>query len=253
MSICPRTDGFSFCETTTRGEWLAFGEVSYNATNALSELIATVKGAMAACNLHPGAYGETELVVNTSRFEWIPQHLFDAANTRSYLETLGTMPPASAIYVDLNDTLNAYVVFTADSTMVSAFKIAMPSIKVRCQHSKMVNNQIVEKSPQATMLINVGDGMSDYATFSNRKLQMSNSFTCGNFDETLYYALNIAKQFSLDEQSLKVLICGDVNRQRYGMLCNFFHNVELYTGRPLRLAEPALRSVPAYRYALMLS
>lgn len=254
LSICPRSNGFSFSETTTRGEWLAFGDVSYDATNALSEMIATIKGALAACNIQPGGYGESELIVSTSRFEWIPEHLYDASKNHTYLETLGTMPVGMAVYADLNDTLNAYLVFTADSTLVSAFKIALPAIKIRCQHSKMVNPYIIEASGlNSALLIHVGDGMTDFATYSNRKLQISNTFPCQNFDETMYYALNITKQFNLAEQGVKVLLCGDVDRQRYAMMKNFFQDVTLYAGRPLKLSLPELQTVPAYQYALILS
>ena len=72
-------------------------------------------------------------------------------------------------------------------------------------------------------------------------------------DETLYHAVNINKQLRLDDVQLNVALCGDVNRESFGRVREFFNNVMLYTGSNLKLPTEEMRRAPIYRYALILS
>lgn len=146
------------------------------------------------------------------------------------------------------------MVFAIDSNLVSAFRIALPGLKVRSQHSKMVNNDTIDASQmKSLMVINMRGAETDFAVFVNRKLQLSNTFDCANLDETLYHAVNINKQLRLDDLQLNVALCGDVNRESFGRVREFFNNVMLYTGSNLQLPTEEMRRAPIYRYALILS
>lgn len=255
LSICQQTNGFSFSVCSSRDELLAFGEVECDVVGgSLADKVSVIKAALQEAHVTPGSYGQAELIVAASRFEWIPDHLYDGAQNRAYLENLGTIPVGMSVYADFNETLNAYLVFAADSSVVTPFQIALPGLKVRCQHSKMVNTSLVERTGvKPLLLIHVAEGQSDFAVFCNRKLQISNSFPCENFNETLFQALNLTHQFNMEEDTMTVMLCGDVDRSRYAEACHFFKDVQLYTGQPLKLTRPEMQHIPTYRHAILLS
>ncbi len=254
LSICLASNGFSFSISTIHDELLAFGEVECNTAAPMSELIADIKGIMAEAHIQPFGLKEKELVIYSQQFVWVPQHLYDEKKQREYLEALCTIATGCSVNVDYNDAIKAYMVFSADNNIVSAFKIAVPGLKVRCQHSKMANPTLLESSDMKSVLfMNIRFGMTDFAVFCNKKLQISNTFSCANWDETLYHALNLTKQFHLEDATMLTAVCGDVDRERFASLRNYFPNVALYTGRQLALTVPEMQHIPTYRHALILS
>ena len=254
LSICLASNGFSFSISTIHDELLAFGEVECNTAAPMSELIADIKGVMAEKRIQPFGLKEKELVLYSQQFVWVPQHLYDEKKQREYLEALCTVATGCSVNVDYNDAIKAYLVFSADNNIVSAFKIAVPGLKVRCQHSEMANpTLLVSIDMKSVLFMNVRPEETDFAVFCNKKLQISNTFSCENWDETLYHALNLTKQFHLEDAAMLTAVCGDVDRERFASLRSYFPNVALYTGRQLALTVPEMQHIPAYRHALILS
>ena len=254
LSICLTSNGFSFSLCSVDDELLAFGDVQCPTAVSMSELLSTVKSAFAEMKIQPYGMKETELVVFSRQFVWVPQHLYDEKRQRTYLEALCKVETGCGVFCDFNEAIKAYLIFSADNNQVSAFKIACPGLKVRCQHSKMANQTVIESSDlKSVLLMNVRPGVTDYAVFCNKKLQISNSFDCVNFDETMYHALNLTKQFHLEDALMTAAVCGDVTREDYARMRPFFPNVVLYTGRPLTLTVPEMQHVPLYRHAMIMS
>lgn len=254
LSICLSSNGFSFSVTTIHDELIAFGVVECNTATSMSEMIANIKGALSEAKIQPFGLKEKELIVFSRQFVWVPQHLYDEKKERSYLEALCTIDAGCTVISDYNEAIKAHIVFSADNSLVSAFKIAIPGLKVRCQHCKMVNATTLENSDlKSVLLINVREGAADYAVFCNKKLQISNTFDCVNFDEALYHALNLTKQFHLEDAMMVAAVCGNIDREHFKRLREYLPNVALYTGRPLTLTVPEMQHIPAYRHALILS
>lgn len=254
LSICLSSNGFSFSLTTLGDELLAFGDVSCDLNVAMSELMPVVKSVFAEADIATYGLKETELVVNSRHFVWVPEHLYDDTKQRSYLDALSKLANGHAVYSDFNDDIKAYMVFSAPSPLVSAFKIVLPGLKVRCQHEKMVSKTLLESSDlRSVLLVNQREGETDFAVLCNKKLQLSNTFDCANFDETLFHAVNLTKQFHLEDALMTTALCGDIDREQFARARQFFPNVALYTGRPLTLLHPEMQHLPLYRYALMLS
>ena len=254
LSICLTSNGFSFSITTVHDDLLAIGDVACNLDVAMSDLMTSVKNVFADSGIATYGLKEAELVVDSSRFVWVPQSLYDEKQQRTYLDAVCKIENGQGVYVDYNDAIKAYIVFSAPSALVSAFKIAIPGLKVRCQHDKMVNAIMVGHSDlKSLLLINLRDKESDYAVFCNKKLQLSNTFRCESYDDAIYHALNLTKQLHLEEAPLTTAVCGAIDRERFVQLRQFFPNVALYTGRQLTLTEPEMQHVPLYKYALILS
>ncbi len=254
LSICLSTNGFSFSIKSTSDELLAIGDVACKTDTQMAELLTDVRNAFAEMHIQPFGLKNVELIIPSSQFVWIPQHLYDETRKNSYLESLCTIPSGYGVYSEYNDTIKAHLVYSANNSTVSAFKIALPGLQLHCQHFKMVNQTLVDMSDLCSVLmINVRAGESDFAVFCNKKLQLSNTFKCENIDETAYHALNITKQFRLEDAPLSVVLCGEIDRNSYSKLRPFFQNVSLYTGSNLRFSVPEMQHVATYRYALTLS
>lgn len=254
LSICLTSNGFSFSVTDILDELLSLGTVQCKTDAPMPQLLADIKGALAEAGIQSYGLKEAELVVVSRQFVWIPQHLYDATKERTYLDTLCKVKQGYGVFSDHNDLIKANIVFSADNNIVSAFRIAVPGIRIRCQHSKMVNATLLEQSDQRSlMLINLRDGESDFAIFGNKKLEISNTYDCVNFDETMYYALNLTRQFHLEDARLLVAVCGEADRERFAILGNYFPSLALYTGRPLTLPVAEMQHIHTYRHALILS
>lgn len=254
LSICLTPNGFSFSLTDILDELLAIGQVVCNLKAPIADLLADIKGFLNEVHIHPYGLKESELVTISRQFVWIPQHLYDETKERTYLDTLCKLQPTASVHTDHNDEIKANVVFSADSSIVSAFKIILPGIKIRCQHSKLVNSTALENSSQKSlMFVNMRGNETDFAVFCNKKLLLSNTFTCRNLDESVYYTLSLAKQLHLEEARLTVALCGDIDRDIYATMRRYFDSVALYNGRPLTLTVPEMQHIHTYQYALVLS
>lgn len=251
LSICLTSNGFSFSLCSDNDTLLAVGEAQCNMNAPMSELMGNIKGVFAEAGIQPYGLRQTELVVPSRQFVWIPQHLYDANKERQYIESLCDVEKGYALFSNANDAVGAQIVFTADANIVSAFKIAIPGLLVTCQHCKMANATIMAQSDlKSVLMMNLRHDVTDFAVFCNKKLQLSNSFDCANIEETLYYAMNLTKQFHLEDAKLTCAVCGDVDREKFAFIRRFFPDTVLFTGKPMTLSVPEMQHTPLYRFAL---
>lgn len=254
LSICITSNGFSFSLCDADDSLLAIGDVECDLHAAMSDLIVAIRDVFAQAGIQPYGLHESLLVMPTRQFVWIPQHLYDSAKDREYIEALCKVEKGFGIYSYFSSAINAQIVFTADNNIVSAFKIAIPGLTVSCQHERMVNTTLLSYSDlKSVLLMNMRQGVTDFAVFCNKKLQISTSFDCANTDESLYHALNITKQFRLEDAKMICAVCGDVDRPKFAAIRRFFPDVVLYNGKQLSLTEPEMQHTPLYRFALTLS
>jgi hypothetical protein len=253
LSICLSSNGFSF-SMLHADQLLMLCDVSCDMKASMATMMSTIKEVFNEVGLIPYALKEVELVVPSSQFVWVPRHLFDEQSQRDYIEALSKVPSGYGVFSYLNLAVGAYMVFTADNSLVSAFKICIPGLKVRCQHDKLVSATMLENSDMKSMLlVNIREGKSDFEVVCNKKLQFSNTFDCGNVNETLYHALNITKQFHLEDAAMTVAVCGNVDRESFALMRNYFADMVLYNGASLSLTEPEMQHIHLYKYAMILS
>lgn len=253
LSICLKADGFSFSVVSNQEELLCIGSVDCNA-HSMSEWTSVIKEVFNAYNLPLFGYNSTRLIIETQQFTWIPDHLYDAANDRKYLDMVCKIKTGQAIYSEHNEAIGAHVIFAADNTAVSAFKITIPRIAISCQHSAFASKYLLQRSDlKSLMLINIHNDVADFAVFCNKKLQLSNSYPCSNIEEVCYYGLNVVKQLKLEEASFETLVGGNIDRPHFEFLAKFFPQADIYDGRPLQMANPEMHLVKRYRYPEILS
>lgn len=252
MSICLCADGFSFAIITDAGLLHTFGSVQLQAEESLSETANVIKCYFLGHNMQPYDFKEMELVVRTSHSVWIPDHLYSDDKDSQYLSLLESLRMGTSLFKDHNTLINAHLVFTADHPLITAFRIALPSIKVRCQHSKFVNDVLLS-SHSPVVVMNVCDQEADFNVCREGQLLLSNTYTCANNEELLYRALCVMKELNLETPDMELRICGDVDRGTYAALVNYFPNVSLYCGRPLSFENPVFQQLHTYHDAVILS
>lgn len=252
LSICLKADGFSCAEISVKGELLSVGEVRFDGQPSMAEGIMMVKQALTDLHVSPMGLNAAQLVVNSDLFVWVPDSLYEMGKDRNYLAAVCDIPMGMSIFSEHNEAVQAHAVFAFDNTWISAFRIAVPGIKVRCQHSAFANAESLKGSDlKSVILVQVRNGKSDYMVLCNKKLQLSNTYATSCFDETIYHALNVTKQLRLSEADMALWLCGDVDRQQFASMARFFPAVDLYKGRPLKL-EGEMAKVFLHKYAVAL-
>lgn len=254
LSICLSSNGFSFSVTDVYDELLSLCDVECNMGSSIGELLSDIRGILSDTRIQTFGLKDSELTLMSNQFVWVPQHLYEPEKKKEYLDVMCKVPAGYGVYEDYNDRIKAHIVFSGADNCVSAFKIAIPGIHIRCQHSKMVNATVLDASDgQTMMLVNLRAGETDFAIIGNRKLQISSTYNCVNFDETMFYALNLTRQLHLEDARMTVGVCGDVDRDRFALMRSYFPNSALYTGRALTLTMPEMQHIHTYRYSLILS
>lgn len=253
LSICLRTNGFSFSIATVGQELLTLGEAEFDFHRPISQLPQAVKGLFDSADIPTFGYKEARLVVPSECFVWVPEHLYDAARDLQYLKMVANVDIGMGVYHARSGRMKSYMVFTAPADVVTAFKVAMPGIDVVCQHSVLVNETMLQRSAQhPVVLMHVRDGVGDYEAFFNNQLLLSNSFAAKGDGELLYHALEVMKTLHLETPDMELAICGEVGREIYALLQHYFPNVTLYTGRPFTYTNPEFQTLHSYRHTLLL-
>lgn len=254
ISICLETNGYSFSITSVHDDLLSFGVVAFDGNPGMTEAVNMVRSVWSEHNITPMDFGSKELVVVSSQAVLVPDELYEPDNDRRYLDPLVKMPFGMAAFSDSLDVLKAKAVFAADTNLVAAFKIVMPGLKVRCQYSKLVNQDLMDRSKMRNlMVLYLRQSALDAVVYCNRKLLLANSYPCNNIKDVTFQSVDLMKQLKLDESQLDVLICGAVDPESYGEIRQFFPKVDLYCGRTLSKSTEELQHLHTYRHVLVLS
>lgn len=251
LSICLRSNGFSFSITTKKGLLLTFGEVVHEGASDMMTLSADIKFFFETQNIQPFSFDYVELIVTSDISTWIPDELYSGELKSDYLNLLGfTVPLGSMVYEDIT-TMGAHCLFVAESEIVTSFKIAIPGITIRSQFSKFSEVEMA-KSNHPSILMYVRGGKVDIVAYSNAQLLLSNTFDVANVNELLSKGLDVMHQLQIESPSTTLYLSGDVGRDTYKALCNYFPQVKLYGGRQFQFGNPSFQHLHSYQYVLNL-
>ena len=254
LSICLQPDGFSFSLLSGKRQLLALEESlplpSGGAKALASDLLARLERQY---SVSPLGLDGMRLVVPAGRFAWMPAHLFEPQRCRQYLDFVGASDASQGVAHILNKAMNAYMVFSVDNAVVTAFKVAFPGIDVHCPHSLLVTQALLDDSAaRPLMLLHLSHGRADIEAFYSRRLLLSNSFSVANPDEALYFAIDIMKRLHMETPDMEMRLCGEVDRAVYARYQRYFPNVTLHVGAPVAAHSPTDTVVPTYKYPLLL-
>lgn len=254
LSICLRSNGFSFSLTTVDDLLLTFGLAQFDLSRSFSEMAQSLKEFFSQNNIPTFGLKQVRLIVPTEHCVWIPNHLYDSVRDRQYLRMIANPNPGLGVYHIAVPHLKSYIVYTAPTTVVTAFKLAIPGIDVHCQHSVLTNPELIQNSLQhPIVLMHVRENIGDFEVVYNGQLLLSNSFNYSSEDELIYHAIDIMKQLHVETPDMHLCICGIVGREIFGKLQHYFPNVSLYTGRSISFLNPEFQTLPTYQHAMLLS
>ena len=253
LSICLRSNGFSFSVVSTDDTLLTFGVVQSQQPLSASQLAQQV---IQTLGEHDAVldYKKMRLVIPSMHFVWIPAHLYDPSHNRQYLATVAPVDHEANICRSYSKSLDSYIVFTAPADIVTAFKIAIPGVDIICQHAVLAEALPVSTyKNHPAILLHLRDNVADIEAFYNGRLLLSASYPAQNNDELLYHAINVMKQLHLETPDMELAICGMVDRDIYSHLQHFFPNVTLFTGKPFTYLNPDFQTLHTYKHTLVLS
>lgn len=250
LSISLKPDGFSFTIFAGNRHLLHYCDVALDTNGSIATISADIKSLFADKKISTFGFKEAELIAVTELSSWLPEHLYERGRERQYLSLVGNTKSGTTCFSDYSELLKSYVVFTADSTAVSAFKITFPGIRIRCQYSKLVVPEFVQQS-DPVMLLNIRHGYCDFVASSGGQLQLSNAYECTSQGDIMYRALNVAKSLGIDNTALTLYLCGDVDKATYDMFIKYFPQVKLYTGHPFTCNNEEFRNIHVYKEVMV--
>lgn len=250
LSICLMADGFSFAVTSTDGMLHTFGLAEGTHASSMTEVMSDVKQFLADAHIRPLAFASSELVVISDESTWVPDELYSSLSNRQYLRLVGG--PAFSVMTCHDEQLASTAVFAANEQTVMAFKVAVPGIVVRHQHAKLA--RLAPCSATHPVLVTYWrKGRVDVAALRGGKYLFGNTLEYGSDDEALFRIVEVVKAFEMETPSTELLLCGDVDRERYARLRPYFPKITLYSGSATRFANPEFKKLHTYRHALILS
>lgn len=259
MSICLTSNGFSFSVVADGAVLLSFGTVDIELRRPLYELTADIKSVFSSCNISTLDMRSMELVLPAESFVWVPAVVYDVAQRRAYLEAVGRVPSDCTVCSVFDSAVDAHLVFAVPDHLLTAFKVALPGIDVCAVPYKLANAGLLQRSSSHPLIVahlsEARDGKEvnvDYMAANNGRMLLSVRRSVSDNRQLLRLSLDIMKQLGIEQADLELLLCGAVDREIYGALCNYFPHVDLYNGQPYSFVNPEFRHLHTYRHVLNL-
>ena len=242
--------------TTASGILLSFGEVSMGLTQSMSALVADLKSLFAELHIYPVEFRRIRLIVSSDCYVWVPSALYDASQQRRYLETVSSLPPMAMVSSVYHEGQDAYLVFTSDATVLTAFKVALPGIECCAQPYALLSQTLTKRSAMHPVMLawlrsnEAGRQTTvDYLVLNNSRLLLSTHRQVDDVQQLLYTSIAVMKRMDVETADMEMLLCGAVDREIFMQLRGYFPHIDLYNGDPLRPMHPELARLHAYKYA----
>ena len=217
----------------------------------MTGVMADVKAFFTSVGIRPLGYGGMQLVVLSDESVWVPDELYSATSNRHYLKLAGST--ALTAMTAPCSQLASTAVFTANESLTMAFKVAFPGMKVVNQHVRMASMGLEQRSTAHPLLLtHWRDHVIDYAAFRDGRYVFGNSISSADDNEALFHTVEVMKSFGLENADTELLMCGDVDRERFALLRPYFPSASLYTGTHTSYLNPEFKTLHTYRNALIL-
>ncbi len=254
LSICLSANGFSFSVISNSDKLLAVGDVACEASKSLGTTMTNIRGALAELKINPTFFAEVELIEPVQKFTLVPEHLYKKGEEKALLQTVCEVENTRSIVVDYSEKMQLYAIFITENPMVQTFKFIAPKLKHRCQHEKLIESSLREKSiTKPVLALNVNGDTFDIAAFAEQQLKMCNTLKSNTKEDAAFALLNTVQQLSIKRENAELHISGNVDKDWYSFLRKYFAKVVLNTGRKLQFENEEFYHLHTYRHALILS
>ena len=251
LSICLRSNGFSFSELTASGVLLTFGEAEGEHSKAMTGVMADVKAFFSSVGIRPLGYASMELIVLSDENVWVPDELYTPSANRQYLKLVGST--AATVMATPCKALASTAVYVASDSLATAFKVALPGLSVVNQHVKLATLGFERRSENHPVLVtHWREGVIDFAAFRDGRYIFGNTVRFASDSEAQFHTVEVLKSFGLENADTEMLMCGEVSRERFALLRPYFPMASLYTGSHTSFLNPAFKTLHTYKNALIL-
>lgn len=251
LSICLRSNGFSFSEVTLSGVLLTFGEAEGVHASSMTGIMADVKAFFASVGIRPLGYASMELIVLSDENVWVPDELYTPSANRQYLKLVGST--AATVMATPCKALASTAVYVASDSLATAFKVALPGLSVVNQHVKLATLGFERRSEKHPVLVTYWrEGVIDFAAFRDGRYIFGNTVRFASDSEAQFHTVEVLKSFGLENADTEMLMCGEVSRERFALLRPYFPMASLYTGSHTSFLNPAFKRLHTYKNALIL-
>lgn len=247
LSISLAADGFSFVEISSRGELLAFGEAAGGHSASMTEATRDIKAFFAEVGVRPMDFRKMELVVDSDECVWVPDEVYTPASNRQYLKLVGGTG-RQVMAVPCREIAST-AVFAADEGLATSFKVALPGLTVVNQHVKMALCAPMSAS-HPVLIARWRGNKVDIAACGDGRYLYGNTIIPTDENTLSYQLVEIARLYGIERPDTELLMCGDVDRERFARFRPYFPKTSLFTGRCTVSGE--FRQVHTYRHALLL-
>lgn len=251
LSICLRPNGFSFSEVSFSNVLLTFGEADGAHGTSMTGVIADLKAFFNSVGISPLGYGSLQLVILSDESTWVPDELYSPTANHQYLKLVGS--EAVSIMTASCPALGSTAVFAASDTLAMAFKISLPGLSVVNQHVRLASIGLEKRSAaHPVLLTHWRDHVIDYAAYRDGRYIFGNTIPCSDDNEALFHTVEVMKSYGLENAGTELLMCGDVDRERFALLRPYFPSASLYNGTHTSYLNPGFKTLHTYKNALIL-
>ena len=199
------------------------------------------------------------LVLDASCYTWIPAALYDSTMQRRYLEAVDTIPPSSMVAAVRNSQADAWLVYAADATLTTAFRVALPGIDCTAQPAALLTEALMTRAASHPLLLAYLSRPSDksgytvdYLAIDGGKMLLSVRRQVSDDRQLLYTSLSVMRQLAIEQPDMEMLLCGAIERDTFMQMRGYFPHLDLWNGIRYRSSNPQLARLHTYRYLLSL-
>ncbi|MCU7693401.1 DUF3822 family protein [Haoranjiania flava] len=216
-------DYVAACTTSSENIIAAFHLYSYKNMDDFAEILYAVKEGFAQAN--------NELPVNVvcqnAYATCIPKEFLQESNDAGFLNKILNVPAGYEMFwSSLNDIEIAYFV---DSKKLQTLKKAFPGIKITHKYSTIIHRIVNTIKADGKLLYAIFyDHTMVLAAFSNRDLQLINTYSFSGEADVVYHLLNAIKQLGFDINDTRLMLSGSIDGDSalYKQIYNFIPHIE---------------------------
>lgn len=160
----------------------------------------------------------------------IPVTLYTEENKTQLSGFCNSRKQDNLVYEDYMQNLNAYGLYFLPMACAAALQRWFPGHQLR--HSGTILIESVLKSIRqnglpADMVLYFQKSTVGILLFKNRQLEYYQTFSCYSADDLMYYLFYVMRQFKLDQQTLKVLCAGEIEKHspQYDYIWSYFRHI----------------------------
>jgi len=233
LSIQVSLNGLSFCILDTIANTLSMSHsLPFKREVSPFDLHREIRQSFRDEGVLDFSFSEVIAIHRNTLFSLVPQPLFDEDQLPNYLKYNAKILASDHLDYDVIEGLesvNVYVPFAnVNNYLYDLFG------EFEFKHSGTVMLETLIKLPSSRQgsicYLHLAESQMDLAVFASKKLLFYNSFTVSSPEDVLYFLLFSLEQLSLDPESLKLRLLGEVaeDDQVYEFCTEYFENVSLF-------------------------